>query len=113
MSFLNFLIAQAATTPAPAAPTPSDSFTQMLPPLAIAFLIMYFLIIRPQQKQQKQHREMINTVKNGEDVITASGIHGKIVDASQDIVSLQIAPNTVIQIDRSQIQVIKSRQAAK
>jgi preprotein translocase subunit YajC len=113
--FIASAYAQAATTTAPVAASgsPTDSFMQMLPPLAMAFAVMYFLIIRPQQKQQKQQKELINTLKNGEEIITASGIHGKVIDASQDVLSLQIAPNTVIQIDRSQVQVIKSQQVAK
>lgn len=109
--FISNAYAQTATTSstgaATAAPSTSDTFIQMLPPLGMAFLVMYFLIIRPQQKQQKEQKAMMNALMNGNEIITASGIHAKIVDASQDVLSVQIAPGVNIQLERAQVQIIK------
>ncbi len=72
-------------------------------PLIIIFLIFYFLLIRPQQKKQKQHQEFLKSLKRGDEVITSGGIIGRITKLSENIVSLEIAPNVVIRIARSQI----------
>lgn len=109
--FISNAYAQTATTTStgvpPAAPSASDSFIQMLPPLGMAFLVMYFLIIRPQQKQQKEQKAMMNALKTGDEIITASGIHAKVIDASQDVLSVQVAPGVNIQLERAQVQIIK------
>ncbi len=107
--FISNAYAQTTTTTGvvPAAPTAADTFTQMLPPLGLAFLVMYFLIIRPQQKQQKEQKKMMESFKTGDEIITASGIHAKIVDASQDVLSVQVAPSVNIQLERAQVQIIK------
>ena len=72
-------------------------------PLIIIFLIFYFLLIRPQQKKQKQHQEFLKSLKQGDEVITSGGIIGRIASLSENIVSLEVAPNVVIRVARSQI----------
>ena len=79
------------------------SLLALLPPMIMMFLIFYFILIRPQQKQQQEHRNMIDNLKEGDNVITMSGIHGQIKKIKDDIVTLQIADNIRIKIERSYI----------
>ncbi len=72
-------------------------------PLIVIFLIFYFLLIRPQQKKQKQHQEFLKALKKGDEVITSGGIIGRITAISDNIVSLEVAPNVVIRVAKSQI----------
>ncbi len=73
--------------------------------LVAMFAIMYFLMIRPQQKQQKKIREFQNSLTVGSEVVTGSGVHGKVknIDLATNIVELEIASNVVIRIDRNYV----------
>lgn len=66
-------------------------------------LIMYFLMIRPQQKRQKEHKLMLDSLKKGDKVITAAGIHGTITDIDGTTFTIQIADNVKIQFEKSSI----------
>lgn len=92
----------AATTPA----SPMAGIAQFIP-MVLIFGVFYFLLIRPQQKQQKLHRQMVADAKRGDEVVTSSGILGKIVDVQADAVKLQIADGVTIQLEKSHIQNIK------
>ena len=74
-----------------------------LAPLALVFVVFYFLLIRPQQQKAKQHREMLTNLKRNEDVVTAGGLHGKVVALGDRVVTLEIAPNVRVRVDRPQI----------
>lgn len=71
--------------------------------LVIMFAIFYLLLIRPQQKRAKQHKELVNSLKAGDEVVTAGGIHGKVTAVQDDIVTLEIAANVRIKMNRSSI----------
>ncbi len=71
--------------------------------LVIMFAIFYFLLIRPQQKRAKQHKELINNLKTGDQVVTAGGMHGKIVAVQDTIATLEIASNVRVKVNRSSI----------
>jgi preprotein translocase subunit YajC len=71
--------------------------------LVIMFAIFYFLLIRPQQKRAKQHRELIETLKVGDQVVTAGGIHGKVAAVQEQVVTLEIATGVKIKLNRSSI----------
>ena len=75
----------------------------LLPPMIIMFAIFYFILIRPQQKKQQEVRKMLDELKEGDTVVTLSGIHGTIKKLKEDIVMLQIAENVRIKINRSSI----------
>ena len=75
----------------------------MFAPMLFVFAIFYFLMIRPQQKQQKKHREMLGQIKKDDAVITASGIHGKIHAVADSFVTLEISDNVRIRLEKSQI----------
>jgi preprotein translocase subunit YajC len=69
--------------------------------MAILFLIFYFLIIRPQQKKQKEVRDMLSSLGYGDQVITTGGIHGKITGLTDTVVTLEIADKVRIKVSRN------------
>jgi preprotein translocase subunit YajC len=72
--------------------------------LGALFAIMYFVMIRPQQKQAKEHRELISALKKGDDVVTQSGIFGKIHAVTDKIVTVEIANGVRVRVLKSSIQ---------
>jgi len=74
-----------------------------LVPFVLIFVIFYFLLILPQQKRQKQQKTMMEALKKGDKIVTASGIWGTIANLGKDTVTLQIADNTKIKIQREHI----------
>ena len=90
-----------------AAPKPaggSDFLTGILP-LVLIFVVFWFLLIRPQQKRSKEHKALIAAIKKGDEVMTAGGIVGKVIKASElsPTVEVEIADNVRVQIARGQI----------
>ena len=71
--------------------------------LLAMFAIFYFLLIRPQQKRAKQHKEMIDALKAGDQVVTAGGIHGRIVTVQDKAVTLEIASGVRVKVNRVSI----------
>ena len=67
------------------------------------FAIFYFLLIRPQRKEQQRHQEMIRTVKKGDDVVTAGGIIGTVLHAQEDRLTLRTGENTRIVVERARV----------
>jgi preprotein translocase subunit YajC len=74
-----------------------------LVPFALIFVIFYFLVILPQQKRSKQQKSLLEALKKGDKVVTASGIWGTISNIGKETVTLQIADTTKIRIQRDQI----------
>lgn len=78
----------------------------MLPTLIMfgaIFVIMYFLMIRPQQKKQKEQQKMINEIKSGDKVITTSGIYGSVVSTDDETILLKVADNTNMRFLKSAV----------
>lgn len=71
--------------------------------MVAVFAIFYFLLIRPQQKKQKELREMIGNLQHGDVVITNGGLHGKITALTDQVVTLEIADNTRVKVARNAI----------
>lgn len=79
-------------------------------PLVAIFAIMYFLVIRPQQKRAKDHAEMVNAVRRGDEVITAGGIMGKVTKVSDgDDVQVEIADGVRIKVIKSTLSNVRSK----
>ncbi len=76
---------------------------QALIPLVLMFVIFYFLLIRPQQKKVKKHREMLSNLKKGDQVLTNGGIYGKIVGLTETLATVEIADRVRIKVSRSHI----------
>jgi preprotein translocase subunit YajC len=79
----------------------SDTLMGMLP-IILMFVILYFLMIRPQMKKAKEHKTMIEALQKGDEVI-AVGILGKISKISDNYLSLEVAPNTTIQVQKQAV----------
>lgn len=79
-----------------------------LVPFVLIFVIFYFLLILPQQKRQKQQKALLDDLKKGDKVITASGIWGTITNLGKATVTLQIADNTKIKIQKDHISKVRS-----
>lgn len=96
---MDFLIS-AAHAQAPGATQPNAMFTLL--PLVLMFVVFYFLLIRPQMKRQKEVRSMLEALAKGDEVI-AGGILGRIDELGETYVSVEIAPNTRIKVQRGAI----------
>lgn len=85
-------------------------FLQFMP-LIFLFVIFYFLIIRPQQKKQKEHADMIAKLQKNDEIITAGGVHATVISVGDSTLTVRIADNVKIEIEKSSVgQVKKSRQ---
>ena len=73
-------------------------------PLIVIFVLFFFMIIRPQMKAAKEQRAMIAALQKGDEVITSGGIVGKISKVSEAFVSIEIAPNTEITVQKQAVQ---------
>lgn len=78
-----------------------DPLTMML--LSAGLFVVYFLILRPGQKKAKEAKAFVDALQPGSKVITSGGIHGKVVKVDDNVVTLQIASNTQIKIEKSSI----------
>ncbi|MCD6199388.1 MAG: preprotein translocase subunit YajC [Deltaproteobacteria bacterium] len=72
-------------------------------PLIIIFAIFYFLLIRPQQKRAKDHRNFLDSLSRGEEVITTGGLIGKITGLTDNVVTLEVADKVKVKVVRAQI----------
>jgi preprotein translocase subunit YajC len=78
-----------------------DTLVGMLP-IILMFVILYFLMIRPQMKKAKEHKTMLDALAKGDEVI-AMGILGKVAKLNDNYVSLEVAPNTTIQVQKAAV----------
>ena len=70
------------------------------------FALLYFLMIRPQMKRAKEHRQMTEALQKGDEVVIAGGLLGKITQIGEAYISIQIAPNTEVQVQRTAVQTL-------
>ncbi len=70
-------------------------------PLIILFGIFYFLIIRPQQKQQKAHAEMLASLKKGDKILTTGGLYAEIAKVEEDFVKIKLNDKTIVKLDKA------------
>ena len=99
------LISSAFAQTAPAAAAEAGlmgSLTSMLP-LVLMFVVLYFIMIRPQMKRQKEHRAMIDALAKGDEVVTAGGMLGKVASISDSHISVQVANGVEVQMQRSAV----------
>ncbi len=94
---LTTFLAQAS--PAATGPNPLASFI----PIILIFVIMYFLLFRPQMKRQKEQAAMAGSLKTGDRVVTASGIHGMISNVKDRTVIVKVADNVKLEMEKSAI----------
>ena len=101
LSMLPTILAQAQTT-APQA-VPGGGIGSFFVPLIFIFVIMYFVMIRPQKKRQQQQQQLITSLKTGDRVVTNAGIHGLIANVKETTVMLKVADNVKLELEKSAI----------
>ncbi len=99
--------AYAMAPPSADGASPSAGILGILPPMIAMFAIFYFLLIRPQQKKQKEHSAMLQSLKEGDSVLTTGGIYGKIKKIKEDVITVQIADNVRVKVDRKSVSSLK------
>ena len=99
LNFFTTIALAADEAPAPGGMGQLMSFA----PLVILFVIFYFLLIRPQQKKAKEHREMVSKLEKGDAVVTSGGIHGTITGVAEDAVTVEIAENVRVKVAKEHV----------
>jgi len=89
----------------------SGSPLMNLLPVVLIFIVFYFLLIRPQKKTQDEHKKMVAGLKKNDEVITAGGIHGTIMNVKDTTVTLKVDDNVKVEVQKSSIMTMK-RQAS-
>ena len=84
------------------APGGSGGFTSFIP-LILMFVIFYFLLIRPQQKKTKEHRQMVDNLKNGDRISTSGGLHGRITGVAENALTVEIAEKVRVKVNRGSV----------
>ena len=93
----------AQTAPAPAAAEGMGSSLMSMLPLVLMFVVLYFIMIRPQMKRQKEHKAMIDAVAKGDEVVTAGGLLGRISKVGESFVHVELASGVEVQLQRTAI----------
>jgi len=93
----NFVLAQAA-------PGAAGGGLPMLIMMIALFGLMYFMMIRPQMKRQKEHRQMVSALAKGDEVVTNGGIAGRVEDVGETFITVEIAPNVKVKLQKGAVQ---------
>jgi preprotein translocase subunit YajC len=86
---------------------------ESLLPLVLIFVVFYFLLIRPQQKKQKQHREMLEALRRGDRIVTAGGIVGTITKANETELTVEIADAVKVRVMRAMVSDVLAKTEAR
>ncbi len=97
--FINSAWAQAAPAQQP------DPFTSFIP-LILIFVVFYFLLIRPQSKRAKEHRKMVSELKVGDEVVTSGGVLGKITEAGEQFLKVEVADGVELKVQRTTVSMV-------
>jgi len=112
LSLLNFVTEAYAMGPAPQAggqPGGIQGMIASLLPLILIFVVFYFLLIRPQQKKAKEHRQMLENLKKGDKVITAGGIHGVVATVKTDTVLIKVDGDVKLEVSKPSVTVVQAK----
>ncbi|MCS7458698.1 preprotein translocase subunit YajC [Paenibacillus doosanensis] len=90
-----------------------ESYLYTYGPLVLMFVVLYFLLIRPQQKRQKTRSMMLGNLKKGDKVVTIGGLHGTILELSDDTVILRVNDVTKLTFERSAVNAVSSGEDKK
>jgi preprotein translocase subunit YajC len=97
--FISSAFAQAA----PAATGGAESSLLSLLPLVLMFVVLYFIMIRPQMKRQKEHKAMIDALAKGDEVVTAGGVLGKVTRLGETTLHVEVANGVELQLQRTSV----------
>lgn len=99
---MSFLISDAMAEAAPAAAQQPDVMSQLLFFVGI-FVIFYFLLIRPQQKRAKEHRNLVAALAKGDEVVTSGGMLGRIVAVNDEYITVELADNVQVKMQKQAV----------
>ena len=100
MSLLDLFISPAA---AQAAGAPQGNPLLSLAPLVILFIVFWFLLLRPQMKRAKEHRELLSKLQKGDEVVTSGGLAGRIAELGEHFVTVEVAEKVSVRVQRGAI----------
>jgi preprotein translocase subunit YajC len=110
-SLLDLFIGTAAAQDAAAQAPAGSGFTWLMFPLLIA--IFYFMLIRPQQKKQKEHRAMVDALSVGTEIVTGGGVLGKVTEVGEQFLTVEVADGVNIKIQRHSISAVLPKDTIK
>jgi preprotein translocase subunit YajC len=96
-------ISQAYAQAAPAATGGTESSLLSLLPLVLMFVVLYFIMIRPQMKRQKEHKTMIEALAKGDEVVTSGGVLGRVSKLGESYLHIEVANGIELQVQRTSI----------
>ncbi len=96
-------ISQAFAQTAPAATGSTESSLMSLLPLVLMFVVLYFIMIRPQMKRQKEHKALIEALAKGDEIVTAGGMIGKVAKLGDSYLHVEIANGVEVQVQRTAV----------
>ena len=99
-----------AMAPPPGKGGQQPGLGSFLPMIIILVIIFYMLVFRPQQKKQKEQREMIASIKKGDRVVTAGGIHGIVAGVKENIVVVKVADNVKLEVSKNSISAVMKKE---
>ncbi len=99
---MDWFISTAVAQTAGASGTQSNPIMQMLP-LLLIFVVFYFMLIRPQSKRAKEHKAMLSALETGSEIATAGGVIGKVTEVGENFVTVEIASNVLVKVQRNTI----------
>ncbi len=100
--FISSAFAQTAPAAAAAGGDMQSSLMSMLP-LVLMFVVLYFVMIRPQMRKQKEHRTMIEALAKGDEIVTSGGLLGKVTKMGDSYLGLEVASGVELQVQRSAV----------
>jgi len=106
---MNFFISDAMAADA----GPQGGGLQLIIMMAIFFGIMYFMIIRPQQKRAKEHKELIASITKGDEVVAGGGIIGKVTNVGDNFIEMSVSDNTTIKVQRQAVAAVMPKGTMK
>jgi len=109
---MSFFISDAVADAGTAAAQSPDPLASLLLPIGLVVLF-YFFLIRPQSKRQKEQKKMVNDLQKGEEVLTSGGILGKIININDDFITLEIAKDISITMQKTAVQNIMPKGTIK
>lgn len=99
---MDWLISTAAAQATGGSGSAQNSIVGMLP-LLLIFVVFYFMLIRPQNKKAKEHRAMVAALETGTEIATAGGIVGKVTEVGENFLTVEIANNVLVKVQRNTI----------
>ena len=106
MSLLDLIISPAAAQAAGAAPAPGGSVFGTLAFPILLLVVMFFVMVRPQLKRQKEHRELLGKLAKGDEVLTNGGLAGRIEDIGDNFISVEIASGVTVKLQKGAISAV-------